>query len=36
MSAEVTVVNCVAQMRALNTAGPQSDGYTVQAQSVNN
>ena len=27
--------NCLAQMGALNTAGPLSDGYTVQAQSVN-
>ena len=27
--------NCVAQMGALNMARPLSDGYTVQAQSVN-
>ena len=27
--------NCVAQMGALNIAGPQSDGYTVPANSVN-
>ena len=27
--------NCVAQMGALNAAEPLSDGYTVQAQSVN-
>ena len=33
-SIEATV-NCVAQMGALNTAEPLSDGYTVQAQSAN-
>ena len=33
-SAEV-IANCVAQMGALNTAEPLSDGYTVQAQSAN-
>ena len=27
--------NCVAQMGALNTAGPLSDGYSVQALSMN-
>ena len=27
--------NCIAQMRALNKAGPPSDDYNVQAQSVN-
>ena len=32
-SAEVT--NCIAQMGALNTAEPLSDGYTVQVQSAN-
>ena len=33
MSAEVA--NCVAQMVALNTTEPLSDGYTTQAQSAN-
>ena len=32
-SAEVT--NCVAQMGALNTAGPLIGGYTVREQSAN-
>ena len=29
------VVNCVAQIGALNSVEPLSDGYTVQAQSAN-
>ena len=29
------VVNCVAQMGALNMTGSLGDGYTVQAQSAN-
>ena len=33
-SAEV-VANCIAQIGALNTIEPLSDGYTVQAQSTN-
>ena len=33
-SAEV-VTNCVAQMEALNTTEPLSDGYNVQAQLAN-
>ena len=31
---ERTII-CIAQMGASNTAGPQSDGFTVQAQSEN-
>ena len=29
------IVNCVAQIRALNKTEPLSDGCTVQAQSAN-